>query len=337
MRWFLLFFSLGSAAAQERQVLIAENLAAEGRYQEAEAAYSELLRSQPDAPDILLRRGSLRILLGRYADARADLEIALSAPPSPAALALVHAHLGLLDEIQGGYANAIRHHLIALQLNQESYGPRDPIVGTTWNRLGESYLELGFIPKAGAAFAAAVDILAASPGYEFHLCLAHANAGRTFLEQRRYVEATGSFEQARKSNAAENGCTAVIESGLGRLYYEQRDFSQAEKHFRESIAVGRRIWPGGHAATAGALQGLARTAAARSNFAEARELFHQSLEMDERVLGPTHPDVREVLLDLAGLLRAAHRGREARLIAARIRRDFPASLHSVSIDALARR
>jgi len=85
------------------------------------------------------------------------------------------------------------------------------------------------------------------------------------------------------------------------------------------------------------LQGLARVAAARRRFDEARELFQQSLEMDERVLGPTHPDVREVLLDLAALLQTAHRGSEARRIAAQIRRDFPGSLHSISVNALGER
>ena len=136
----------------------------------------------------------------------------------------------------------------------------------------------------------------------------------------------------------------MIASGLGQLHSAQRDFAQAEALFRESVRIGQRLWPDGHTTTAGALQDLARVAAARKRcgekstnerFDEARELFQQSLAMDVRLLGPTHPDVREVLLDLAALLQAAHRGREARRIAARIRRDFPGSLHRISVNALA--
>ena len=118
-------------------------------------------------------------------------------------------------------------------------------------------------------------------------------------------------------------------------FIPRREISRKQRaSFRESIRSGQRLWPAGHMTTAGALQGLARVAAARKRFDEARELFQQSLEMDERVLGPTHPDVREVLLDLAALLQTAHRGREARRIAARIRRDFPGSLDSISVNVL---
>lgn len=335
MRWLVLFSSLVSAAAQPRQDLMADTLAAQRRYLEADAAYSELLHSKPHAPEILLKRGAIRMYLGRYTEARTDLEDSLARAPSQAGLGSAHAQLGLLEQIQGRYAAAIHHHLIALQLKQEAYGPRDPTIGVTWNRLGEAYLASGSITKAGEAIAAALRILTASRGNDFHLCMAHVNAGRVFLEQRRFAEAAESLEQARESGTEENGCTAMIASGLGHLHSAQRDFAEAEASFRESIRIGQRLWPDGHTTTAGALQGLARVAAARKRFDEARELFQQSLEMDERVLGPTHPDVREVLLDLAALLQTAHRGSEARRIAARIRRDFPGSLHSISVNALA--
>jgi tetratricopeptide (TPR) repeat protein len=338
MRCFVFFSSLLSMAAQELpQDLVADKLMAQRRYPQAEAEYSELLRTRPGESEILVRRGAVRMQLGRYKEARTDLEAALSASRLPAGLANVQTLLGTLEQIEGRYAHAIRHHLIALELKQESYGPRDPALGTTWNRLGEAYLASDSLKNAENALAAAVAILTASPGYEFHLCLAHANAGRVFLQQRRYVEAAGSFEQARQAGTEESGCTVMIAAGLGQLYYAQRDFSQAERYFRESICIGRRIWPDGHSTTGGSLHGLARTAAARNQFAEARGLFYRCLDVYEQVLGPTHPDVRAVLLDLEDLLRAAHHRGEARLIAARIHRDSPASLGTVSLDALRRR
>jgi tetratricopeptide (TPR) repeat protein len=334
MRWLVLFASLVSAAAQPRQDLMADTLVAQGRYLEADAAYSELLHSKPDVAEILLKRGAIRMCLGRYTEARTDLENSLARASSPAGLSSAHAQMGLLEQIQGRYATAIHHHLITLQLKQEAYGPLDPTIGVTWNRLGEAYLAAGSLPKAGEAIAAALRILSASLGNDFHLCLARVNAGHIFLEQRRFEEAAKSLEQARESDPGENGCAAMIASGLGRLHSAHRDFAQAEASFRESIRIGQRLWPDGHMTTASALQGLARVTAAQKRFDEARKLFQQSLEMDERVLGPTHPDVREVLLDLAALLQTAHRGSEARRIAARVRRDFPESLHSISIHAL---
>jgi hypothetical protein len=74
---------------------------------------------------------------------RTDLEDSLARAPSQAGLGSAHAQLGLLEQIQGRYAAAIHHHLIALQLKQEAHGPRDPTIGVTWNRLEEAYLASG--------------------------------------------------------------------------------------------------------------------------------------------------------------------------------------------------
>jgi tetratricopeptide (TPR) repeat protein len=176
MCWLVVFSSLVSAA-QPRQDM-ADTLAAQRRYLEADAAYSELLHSKPDAPEVLLKRGAIRICLGRYTAARTDLEDYLAKAPSQAGLGSAHAQLGLLEQIQGRYAVAIHHHLIALHLKQEAYGPLDPTIGVTWNRLGEVYLASGSITKAQEAIAEALRILTASQGNSFHLCVAHVNAGR---------------------------------------------------------------------------------------------------------------------------------------------------------------
>jgi tetratricopeptide (TPR) repeat protein len=338
MRWVLFFSSVVSLVAQQSGLTqSADELMAGHRYTEAEAALSELLKATPGAPRLLLKRGAIRMALGRYLEARADLEAASAAEPSGGSLATAYAQLGILDHIEGRYAKAVHNLRIALELNQETYGPQNPATGVTWSRLGEAYLAFGSPDMADEALSTAVSILNGSPGYEFHLCLAHTNAGRVHLLQRRYAAAAQSFDDARESNRTENGCTPLIASGSGELYSIQKDYAKAEASFRESIQSGRRIWPNGHPTTAGALQLLARTIAARKELGEAGKLLQQAIDMDERVLGPTHPDVRELLLDLAAVLRTAHRGREARLVAARIARDFPGTLHTVSLDVLAGR
>jgi tetratricopeptide (TPR) repeat protein len=307
------------------------------RYIEADAEYSDLLRSRPGEPEILVKRGATRFVLHRYTDARTDLELVLAGQPSAGFLAIAHGQLALLEHIQENYAIAIRHFLSALRIGQVEHGLRSPSVGVTWSRLGEAYLATGSTSKAADALATAADILAGSPGYEFQLCLAHTNMGRVRLAQRRYLEAARSLDQARGFNIREDGCTAMIASALGQLYYARGDYPRAEAAFREAVGIGERIWPDGHAATAAALQGLARTFARRRRAEEAITLIRQGLSIDERVLGPKHPDVRELLLDLTALLRRTHRHREARFIAERISREFSESLRTISASALAGR
>src|SRR5689334_20536903 len=144
MRWTLFFSLCVSAAAQQSGLTeLADRLMAGHRYTEAEAAFSELLKSIPGTPGLLLKRGSIRMVLGRYTDARTDLEAASAVEPANGSVATAYAQLGILDHIEGRYVNAIHHLRIALELNQQIYGPESPATGVTWSRLGEAYLSFG--------------------------------------------------------------------------------------------------------------------------------------------------------------------------------------------------
>ena len=134
--YLLLIFSwsLLAVVQESESSRLPDQLMADRRYAEADAAYSELLRSRPGVPDILLKRGSVRMVLGRYTDARGDLEAAMAGEQSAGGGATVHAQLGLLDHIQGRYSIAIQHYLIALRNSPNAQSVRDPHVGVMWGR-----------------------------------------------------------------------------------------------------------------------------------------------------------------------------------------------------------
>jgi tetratricopeptide (TPR) repeat protein len=310
----------------------------EGSYAEAEAAYTRLLQEKPGTPEILLKRGAARIMLFKHEQARVDLETVISDPKlDPSLLFAAHSELGMLDRYTGRYGKAIYHLSRAAAVSQGLMGSRDPIVGTMWGRLGEAHLAAGGTGEAIEALNKAITILEGVPGREFQLCLAHTSKGLAQTARHLYQDAAQSFRAAQAANKIENGCTALMASGFGQLYFELGEMSEANSKFRECIRIGNRLWPAGHPVVGGALQGLARVAVAENRLGEARQRFEQSLDLFEQLLGPKHVEVQNVLLDLLGLLHATHKNREARQLAARIRRDFPESSQSISIQALKRR
>jgi len=84
-----------------------------GRYEEAAAAYADLLKGHPDAPALLSGLGACLGSLGRYEDARIHLERAVRigplVPDSHYNLAVVYERLGDLNAAIGEYREALRY------------------------------------------------------------------------------------------------------------------------------------------------------------------------------------------------------------------------------------
>ncbi len=84
---------------------------------------------------------------------------------------------------------------------------------------------------------------------------------------------------------------------------QQGDVDAAETHFRESLAMYRRLFGDGHPHVAGSLRGLAGLLQGKGDYEAAERLLVEALSMDRRLLGEEHSAVAENLHGLAALLR----------------------------------
>ena len=117
---------------------------------EADRALAELataLVAQPDSVSLLLERATQLGALGRYSEARADLERALLLDPSNVTL---RSALGMVLLRKGLWASAVPH--LRLVVEAESWSP------TAWFYLGEALNHADDLDGALAAFCRAAEL-----------------------------------------------------------------------------------------------------------------------------------------------------------------------------------
>ncbi len=90
---------------------------------------------------------------------------------------------------------------------------------------------------------------------------------------------------------------------LGWIRRQRADLTEAERHLREAIAVGRAVFPAeGDTRLARALNDLGVVRADAADYREARTLYDESLTMRKRLLGERHLGVAITTSNLAVVL-----------------------------------
>jgi tetratricopeptide (TPR) repeat protein len=172
---------------------------ARGRAGEALTVYEAVLREQPGHPGALARLGLARLRLGRFAEARAPLELALAAYPHAPAL---HLAFALLEGAVGDPVAALRHERAAVRLD-----PDDPAAANNlaWRLATAARPELRDPAEALRLSSRVVDSTGGSdPGALDTLAAAQAAGGD-------FASALRSAERALHL-AAERGDAALVDA-----------------------------------------------------------------------------------------------------------------------------
>jgi tetratricopeptide (TPR) repeat protein len=94
---------------------------------------------------------------------------------------------------------------------------------------------------------------------------------------------------------------AEVLNDMGTLLWQRGDSAEAEKFYRESLAMNRRLLGEKHPEIANGLENVAMTMSDRGDLEGAEALYWQSILMRRELLGPDHPDVGRTLANLASL------------------------------------
>jgi serine/threonine-protein kinase len=136
--------------------------------------------------------------------------------------------------------------------------------------------------------------------------------GLALMDASKNAEAEASFQDAlRLAQSASARAQAL--SSLGGLYFRQGRFPDAEKTFREAIAVKRRLYPEGHLDLAQSLNNLANVLTTVQRGAEAIPTYLEAHRLYRKFLGAESSELASSLSNLAvaysvaGQLEAAER------------------------------
>jgi serine/threonine protein kinase len=217
-------------------------------------------------------------------------------------IGIAYRDLGLYDE-------ALRHLEAARPLLQDS-DLTDPVAkAKIEEETAEVYLHQARVEEAGAALDRAQAALAQVEGAGNSELQADILVGRG-RQQNLAGDSTAAEASLRQAveiyaqlgaPAEMDGALAV--STLGRVFFTQNRWSEAEEQFAQAREVFLRLLPPGHPRLVTITDNLAAAIASQGRLDEAAPIFRASLEDRRRWLGDRHPMVANSLNNLGVLHR----------------------------------
>lgn len=205
-----------SAAKQVRGVAAAleagEQLAAKGRYVDAERAFVTVLKHKPDSAKALLNLGTLLPTLGRHAEGLSALEqLVAIAPRNPSA----HFSLGRLQAMGASHAASVdslrrSSELLLASEPERAAGTSTDLSASVLQGLGASLLHLG-------RYAEALDVSDTFSAVRQLPARALSNRASALLHLGRAAEALADWDAAIAAESKDLSLLVLRAQGLRRL------------------------------------------------------------------------------------------------------------------------
>jgi tetratricopeptide (TPR) repeat protein len=234
---------------------------------------------------------------------------------------------GLVYEWADRLDDALVHAERSLALLEARHGPDDKDVASARMNLASLLYRMGGdTARADALSAAGLATLELLVGREHPLVARGlANQGHAFADRGRYAEAEALLVRAAaifaRAYSPDHLDVAWTERDLAHLWLVQDQWAKARAHYERALPVFEAAMPDS-GNLAGLYARLGRTLARDGRCGEALPRLERALELALRTLGDEHPDLADLMRDLAGCLGDTD-PRRARELVARARALAP--------------
>lgn len=244
---------------------------------------------------------------GRFADALPLFEKTLDAlagqPPSTTLASLtnetavIHYHLGQLDEAEKLYREAILIHQTAEPLDEAS-------LATSLNNLAALHHRQRDFESAEPLYQRALELRRKAQGPDHpDVAFSLNELAMLYHSQRRLEEATQLYVESlaieEKTLGLEHPNLAPRLSNLAVLYRLQGLFNRAEPLFQRALEIQRQTLGPDHPEVALAINNLGVLYSVMGRHGEAEDLYHQALAIQQRFFGERHISIAVGLRNLA--------------------------------------
>jgi len=278
------------------------------------------LAKQPAIQATLLDTvGTVYMGLGLYREARPLLERAVGTrrrllDSDPVANSDSLNHLGDVLTLQAEFTIAERtfRESIAKLRAQPASSAQQAALARSLHGLGMALSNQGTLPEAEQQLRAALAMQRALFGE------VNGEVARTLEDLGQVVDQRGDLKAAiplmqsalaiqRQLHGTDpHPDLAEAINNLAFVYEEKADHDDAEKLFREGLAMNRRLLGDKHKEIAIGLSNLAYVLQEKGDLSRAEATFRQTLAMQRELLGNVHPDVAMTLNNLAYVYAALH-------------------------------
>lgn len=191
-----------------------------------------------------ISRGVVRKKQGRFEEARADYEHALTlleGKKSPTQEALVLANLGNLDKRTGRLESALQRHQEALAIREEQLGPKSLDVAESLSDIGSLHRGAERYDQARANYARAASIKLEVHGPDHpEMVAVHLSAANLALDEDKLGEAKTALDEGMRiiERTGSSSTTAGLTwQALGRLRAAEGSQEEAAAAYERALSV----------------------------------------------------------------------------------------------------
>jgi len=188
---------------------------AQGKAEEAKAAFEELLKQYPNDADLQLFLGMSLLRLRDPQAAILAIKKAISIDPNHVEARTLLGYVEL--EVRGDFDAAIREYTKVIELKPDS--------AVAYANLAVAQKKKGELDQAVVSLNKALEL-------KPDLAAAITTRGGIYAEQYKWTEARRDFEQARKLNPSDDGALY----GLSQALREAKDYAGAQRALSELIS-----------------------------------------------------------------------------------------------------
>ncbi|MCB9292063.1 MAG: CHAT domain-containing protein [Lewinellaceae bacterium] len=193
--------------------------------------------------------------------------------------------VGVLYQEIGDYPKALYYLKKTKELYDKYLGKNHTGYSVVLNNMATNYSYMGFYDKA-LIYHDQCLVLHPQDHPDFPLFL--FNKGLALELQDSLNKAEAIYQEALKKQEELSGKpSAIILSGIGRLYYKQGKLAEAENYFSEAINTIKKEVDGPHELISKSLAGIGLIYTDKKDFGKADSLYKQALEMEKSIYGDT--------------------------------------------------
>jgi tetratricopeptide (TPR) repeat protein len=190
----------------------------------------------------------------------------------PRVRAIVLGNLGVLYERTGRYARAEASLKEALVLVRRYFGEKDAHVALLLNHLGNLYTEKDELGRAEDSFKKAIAIASQVPTDPRNFAMIQSDFANLYRVEKKWdlseSLSLSALRTVEHAGGTEHPMLIQILDGLGWLYYQRHNLTEAERVLRRSLDIQRKVFGSDSMGVAGIAGNLAVVIAERSKYAE---------------------------------------------------------------------
>jgi tetratricopeptide (TPR) repeat protein len=307
----------------------AMTLYSDGRYQEAEELFVQVMESRKSVlgvehPDTLLSMANLGSTYrnqGRWKEAEElgiqvmEMSKRVLGDQHPDTLTSTN-NLALTYINQGRWKEAEELGIQVMEMSKRVLGDQHPDTMKSMNNLALTYSNQGRRKEAEKLFVQVMETFKRVLGDQHPDTLTSmSNLVLTFNNQGRWNEAEELgiqvMEMRKRVLGDQHPDTLTSMNNLASTYWNQGRWKEAEELFVQVTETCKRVFGDKHPDTMKSMNNLASTYRNQGRWKEAEELGIQVMEMRKRVLGDQHPDTMKSMNNLASTYWNQGRWKEA--------------------------